>query len=139
MSDTEFKVPYKARAERWGMSDRAAEARLADAAKWRTEWAAALRGKNPRTIINDGKTNEGKRSQQPFDPVERPAHYNQGEIECIDAIAVATTSLQGIEAVCTGNAIKYLWRWKGRNGKEDLWKARWYIDKLLARLDASEA
>ena len=31
---------------------------------------------------------------------------------------------------CAGNAIKYLWRHKYKNGKEDLDKAAWYIDKL---------
>ncbi len=52
-------------------------------------------------------------------------------IEAIDAIAAATTNLKGIEAVCTGNAIKYLWRWKKKNGAEDLRKAVWYVNRLL--------
>lgn len=65
--------------------------------------------------------------------VNHPAHYTQGNIECIDAIEAATTGLAGIEAVCTGNAIKYLWRWKYKNGIEDLRKAVWYIDKLIKK------
>lgn len=65
------------------------------------------------------------------DSVNHPNHYTQGGIECIDAIKAATVGLTGIEAVCTGNAIKYLWRWKFKNGAEDLQKARWYIDRLL--------
>lgn len=44
------------------------------------------------------------------DRVNHPAHYTSGKVECIDAIAAATQELQGIEAVCTANAIKYLWR-----------------------------
>lgn len=64
------------------------------------------------------------------DPVNHPDHY-QGKVECIDAIESATEGLVGIEAVCTGNAIKYLWRWKKKGDKEDLQKARWYINKLL--------
>ena len=44
------------------------------------------------------------------DNVNSPAHYNAGGIECIDALAAAVTDLRGIEAVCTANAIKYLWR-----------------------------
>lgn len=67
------------------------------------------------------------------DNVNHPAHYTQGGVECIDAIEAAVTGLQGIEAVCTGNAIKYLWRWKQKNGVEDLEKARWYIDRLIER------
>lgn len=64
------------------------------------------------------------------DPVN-PQHYKQGGIETIDGIAAATVGLEGIEAVCTGNAIKYLWRWKHKNGVEDLKKAQWYINKLI--------
>lgn len=67
------------------------------------------------------------------DNVNHPAHYTQGGIECIDAIAAAVTGLNGIEAVCTGNAIKYLWRWKQKNGVEDLKKARWYINRLIEK------
>ena len=63
--------------------------------------------------------------------INHPAHYTQGNIECIDAIEAAVAGLQGIEAVCTGNAIKYLWRWKYKNGVEDLKKAVWYIGKLI--------
>ena len=47
-----------------------------------------------------------------FDPVDRPQHYNEGKIECIDAIESACIGLDGFEGVCTGNAIKYMWRWK---------------------------
>jgi hypothetical protein len=63
-----------------------------------------------------------------------PSHYRQGGVECIDALEAATVNLKGIEAVCTANAIKYLWRWKEKNGKEDLEKAQWYITKLLTNL-----
>jgi len=65
------------------------------------------------------------------DDVNSPSHYRQGGIECIDAIAVAVNGLSGMEAVCTANAIKYLWRWKLKNGVEDLKKSQWYIAKLI--------
>jgi hypothetical protein len=65
------------------------------------------------------------------DKVNHPSHYTAGKVECIDAIESATAGLQGIEAVCTANAIKYLWRWKKKNGVEDLQKAQWYISKLI--------
>ena len=65
------------------------------------------------------------------DQVNHPAHYTAGAVECIDAIAAATVGLEGLEAVCTANAIKYLWRWKLKGGAQDLEKARWYINKLL--------
>jgi hypothetical protein len=66
------------------------------------------------------------------DPVNKPIHYASGNgIECVDAIAEAIKDLQGIEAHSTGNAIKYLWRWKKKNGLQDLEKARWYINHLI--------
>lgn len=65
------------------------------------------------------------------DAVNHPAHYTAGGIECIEALKAATTRLTGIEAVCTANAIKYLWRWKEKNGTEDLKKAIWYIERLI--------
>ena len=67
------------------------------------------------------------------DMVNHPSHYTQGGIECIDALEAATSGLTGIEAVCTANAIKYLWRWK-QNGIEDLEKARWYINRMIDKL-----
>lgn len=68
--------------------------------------------------------------------VNHPPHYNAGGIECIDALEAATSGLQGIEAFCTANAIKYLWRWKLKNGEEDLQKAVWYINRLIQRAGA---
>lgn len=70
------------------------------------------------------------------DPVNHPSHYCKGKIECIDALKVATSDLTGIEAVCTANSIKYLWRWKKKGGIQDLEKARWYIDHLIDELEA---
>ena len=66
--------------------------------------------------------------------VNHPSHYTAGKVECIDALEAATVGLQGIEAICTANAIKYLWRWKFKNGVEDLAKAKWYINKLAKHL-----
>ena len=72
------------------------------------------------------------------DAVNHPAHYTAGKVECIDALEAATSGLTGIEAVCTANAIKYLWRWKLKNGAEDLEKAKWYIDRLIKRVGTGE-
>jgi hypothetical protein len=65
------------------------------------------------------------------DMVNHPPHYTRGGVECIDALASATAGLEWLDAVCTANAIKYLWRWKQKNGVEDLRKAQWYINKLI--------
>ena len=66
-----------------------------------------------------------------MEKVDHPAHYNGGSIECIDAIEEAVKGLDGKEAFATGNAIKYLWRWKRKGGKEDLKKAVWYINRII--------
>lgn len=72
------------------------------------------------------------------DMVNHPSHYTQGGIECIDALKAATVSKTGIEAVCTANVIKYLWRYEEKNGIEDVKKARWYIDRLIRELEEKE-
>jgi hypothetical protein len=54
-----------------------------------------------------------------------PAHYKQGDIEVIDYI------LDQKFDYLEGNIIKYVSRYKNKNGIEDLRKARWYLDKLI--------
>ena len=41
-----------------------------------------------------------------------PNHYKKGGVECIEAIKAATVGKTGIEAVCTANVIKYVWRYE---------------------------
>lgn len=69
------------------------------------------------------------------DNVNNPDHYNQGEVECIDAIKAATVGKTGIEAFCVGNVIKYLFRYEEKNGLEDCRKAAWYINRLIKELE----
>lgn len=70
------------------------------------------------------------------DNVNHPAHYKaKNGLEAIDVIEAFTEGLSGVEAVCTGNALKYLLRWKQKNGVEDLEKARWYLNRLIDRLN----
>ena len=76
------------------------------------------------------KVIETKDEVKANDPIN-PSHYKQGKVECIDCIESATLSLTGFEGFCTGNAIKYLYRWKQKGGKQDLEKSRWYINRML--------
>ena len=76
--------------------------------------------------------------KQGNDAVNHPAHYTQGGIECIDALKAATVNLKGIEAVCTANALKYLWRWREKNGVEDLKKSIWYIERLIKEVETDD-
>lgn len=71
------------------------------------------------------------------DPVNRPAHYTSGGIECIDAMQAAF----GVEAVkdfCQCNAFKYLWRHREKGGLEDLKKARWYLNRLIREMEVED-
>lgn len=62
------------------------------------------------------------------DNIHNPSHYTKGGIECIEAIKAAVTGIiDPFEAYCTGNIIKYVWRWNYKNGVEDLDKAIQYI------------
>jgi len=63
------------------------------------------------------------------DNVNHPPHYNQAGIECLDAIAAATGD--GFEHYLQGNILKYLWRYRYKNGIEDLKKAQFYLNKLI--------
>jgi Protein of unknwon function (DUF3310) len=64
--------------------------------------------------------------------VNRPNHYTAGAVECIDAIDAAVAHLtDGREAFYTAQVIKYVWRWKLKNGVEDLKKAKWYLERLI--------
>lgn len=60
-----------------------------------------------------------------MDNVNHPAHYTQGKIEVADFIA--DQKMNYFE----GNIIKYVSRYKVKNGVEDLKKARWYLDYLI--------
>lgn len=66
------------------------------------------------------------------DPVNHPKHYTEhpSGVECIQI----TEHMN----FCRGNAVKYIWR-AGEKGDEieDLKKARWYLDREIARLKKS--
>jgi len=66
------------------------------------------------------------------DMVNHPPHYKKGGVEVIDVIEAGIGD-QGFIGYLLGNILKYLLRFRHK-GKpiEDLKKARWYLDKLIA-------
>ena len=71
--------------------------------------------------------------------VSHPGHYiSKNGMEVIDVIKEFTSNLTGIEATDTGNIIKYITRWKNKNGLQDLKKARWYLDHLIDEIESKE-
>ena len=78
--------------------------------------------------------------QNKKDMVNHPDHYKtESGLETIDVIEAFTHGLDGIEAVCTANVIKYICRWKKKNGIEDLKKAEWYLKRLIRHMELVEA
>ena len=71
------------------------------------------------------------------DMVNHPPHYNKAGIETIDAIQAMTGD--GFEFYLQGNIMKYLWRYRYKNGVEDLKKAEWYLTKLIEVVDVHKS
>lgn len=92
-------------------------------------------------VIDDTPTiaeTAAKRSEDAKpDPVNRPAHYTSGGIECIDAMQAAFGA-EVVKGFCLCNAFKYLWRHRNKNGVEDLKKARWYLNRLIREMEVEE-
>ena len=64
--------------------------------------------------------------------VSHPDHYqSETGLEVIDVIEAFTFDLKGIEAIDTGNILKYICRWKKKNGLQDLEKAEGYLKHLI--------
>lgn len=73
------------------------------------------------------------------DMVNHPPHYqSETGLEVIDVIEAFTADLTGVEAVCTGNVLKYICRWKKKNGLEDLKKTKWYLERLIKHVEKLE-
>lgn len=69
--------------------------------------------------------------QEERDVVNKPKHYTYGDIEVIDYIEQVTKNYKPELAFAIGNAIKYISRANHKNGKEDLDKARWYLNRAF--------
>lgn len=83
--------------------------------------------------FDDSPREEKVEKSSQVDLVNSPPHYNNGGIECIDYIdqQLGENDIYYLE----GTIMKYLHRWKYKNKpKEDLEKARWYLDRLISKL-----
>lgn len=66
-----------------------------------------------------------------------PSYYRSGGIECIEAIK-ASMPADSFQDFLKGQVFKYLWRYKGKNGLEDVKKARWYLGRLIQEVGGKE-
>lgn len=109
-----------------------------DKCKWNADckWIdnCGAEGNNLRKLYFEEKVVEKKEFDEPckleqdVDNVNHPKHYEGNtSLECIETMLVAF----GREATmnfCMLNAFKYLWRYKNKNGYEDVKKAEWYCE-----------
>ena len=66
-----------------------------------------------------------------IDNINHPPHYtaHPSGVECIQI----TEHMN----FCLGNVVKYLWRADAKGGFDDLKKARWYLDREIARREGA--
>ena len=126
--------------DKWGLcSDGCPMKNLCDGTSYNCEWNEMTDNMLNKCLDISRATNHKEQttnqSDSKSDMICHPAHYNQGNIECIDAMAAATVNKHGIEAVCVSNVIKYLWRYESKNGLEDVKKASWYLNRLIDELE----
>lgn len=76
-------------------------------------------------------------NNEPEHDTVNPDHYKQGGIECIDCIKAALG--ENFIGFLIGNVIKYCYRYKHKNGVEDLRKAQWYLDRAIKELTDEQA
>ena len=99
--------------------------------------AHAVRSHPPPAGVSPGISRRRGKKQgrvKNMDNVNHPAHYTSGGIECIEAIRASLGDKEFAD-YCKGNIIKYLWRYRLKNGLEDLKKAKVYLDWMI---DAEE-
>ena len=76
------------------------------------------------------KDSDNKDYNKTYNNVHSPLHYNKGNVECIEAIE-SMLSVEEYIGYLRGNSMKYRWRFRYKNGFEDLSKAQWYEKRLV--------
>ncbi|MDW4078315.1 DUF3310 domain-containing protein [Staphylococcus saprophyticus] len=105
-------------------------------------WSKSIEGKTEHIGFDKENTEKSRKllsndvkQRKRNDTVNHPSHYNYGDIEIIDFIEQVTQHYNANVAYHIGNAIKYLARSPHKNGKEDIDKARWYIERAFENWD----
>lgn len=75
--------------------------------------------------INHPERYKAMSDKPPYDAVENPPHYAQYAIQPIEFIMANRLGY------CEGNVVKYISRWRMKDGVQDLEKARNYINILI--------
>lgn len=64
------------------------------------------------------------------DMINEPQHYCTGKYECIDVMQ-EVFGAEAVQNFCLCNVFKYIYRYKRKNGKQDIFKAQWYLNKFI--------
>lgn len=81
--------------------------------------------------VKEDKKEMTKDTENKKEMVNHPSHYNMGKYECIEVVKELVRDMKGIEPVLFFNAFKYLWRYKQKNGLQDLEKCEFYLKELI--------
>ena len=92
-------------------------------------WAKEIENKTESMGLNKQTNDLQQRKRK--DNVNSPSHYNFGDIEVVDFIDQVTKHYNSDVAYHIGNAIKYISRAPHKNGKEDVAKAKWSIERAF--------
>lgn len=84
--------------------------------------------------LDDASPAEWDSASRNYDIINKPKHYNSGEVECIVAMQSMLTP-EEFRGYLRGNSFKYRWRYPDKNGIEDISKAEWYEKKLRKVLE----
>lgn len=96
-------------------------------------WAKEIENKTERMGLDKQSNDLQQRKRK--DNVNSPSHYNFGDIEVVDFIDQVTKHYNSDVAYHIGNAIKYISRAPHKNGKEDVAKAKWSIERAFENWD----
>lgn len=72
------------------------------------------------------------------DNVNHPSHYNQSKIEVIDIMEALPREYNHKTLISLSNVIKYIFRAPFKNGKEDLKKAQWYLQRAVNNFEGEK-
>jgi len=100
------------------------------------EWDEMNARRNKEDTVKHGQYTLGKTyskliNSAMVDNINNPKHYNQGAVECIEAIEAMLTPDEFV-GYLRGNSLKYRWRMRYKGSAiDDQHKAAWYENKLL--------
>lgn len=88
----------------------------------------------PQVLDDEPVKEEITKLVESLDTKVHPEHYAYSKYECINVLKDILGE-EGFKEFCRGNVFKYLWRYNHKNGKEDLLKAKYYLEKLIEVLN----